>query len=77
MESKECGLGMEAWGQSMVASPAHKSWCHYSDIVVKARAFDAIDLGGGRRRGEIDVLADSVALQTRVSCTACFCPYVC
>lgn len=25
MESKECRPGMEAWGQSMVASPAHKS----------------------------------------------------
>lgn len=42
---------------------------------MKARAFDAIDLGGGLRRGEIDALADSVALQTQVNGTASFCPY--
>lgn len=79
MESKECrardgGLGSVDGGLS---SPYVPGWCHYSDIVVKARAFDAIDLGGGRRRGEIDALADSVALQTQVDCPAGFCPYVC
>lgn len=62
----------------MVASPAHKSPTgHYSDIVVNARAFDAIDSGGGGQRGEIDSLTDSVVLQTQVGCTACLRSHVC
>lgn len=59
----------------MVASPAQKfpGWCRYSDIVVRARAFDAIDSGGGGGgRGKIDAPAGPAASQT-----ARFCPLAC
>lgn len=62
-----------ARGQSMVASVARSppGRRHYSDSVAKARAFDAIDYGGGGSKRVVNALTDLTALQTRVSW---FCP---
>lgn len=35
---------------------------------MEARGFDAIDLGRGRKREQIDALPDSVVMSAQVSC---------
>lgn len=70
MESKEfrtCGLGSVNGG---LWGPFVPGWCHYYNTVAKARAFDAIDFGGGGSKREIDALTDLTALQTQVGWTS-------
>lgn len=68
MKNKDCVAGVQArvgWGGSvkwflLPTSPWSVPLFFYC---CEGESFDAIDLGGGQRRGDINILADAVASQ--------------